>query len=376
MRKKSVFFLLTLLSAVLFMTACNNSNGDGDSATGQDMVIFTDSVGRQVEVPAQISRVAPSGYFAQMVLFALDPSCLVGLSNLWTGAADGFIDNKYRDYPVLGQIYGSGASINLEELAVVNPQVIIDIGEAKAGITEDMDNLTAQLGIPAVHITASTQTMGEAYRMLGRLLGQEEAAEILADYCEETYAEATALIERVGPENKVDLLYCLGSPVTGVVARGSFHAEVIDLMGNNLAVLPDPSPRGTGNEVDMEQLLNWDPDLILFAPDGIYDTVVDYLGYPCPVGSPLNIEDGVAWRQMTAIQNNAYYEVPMGPYNWLGFPPSVNRYLGLLWLGELLYPDQITYDLYTEVVRYYELFYHCDISEEQFAALTEKALPQ
>ena len=81
--------------------------------------------------------------------------------------------------------------------------------------------------------------------------------------------------------------------------------------------------------------------------------------------------DGDAtWQSLKAIRNGDYYEVPFGPYNWMGFPPSVNRYLGMLWMGSLLYPAYVDYDLYTEVARYYKLFYHCDLTQEQFDALT------
>ena len=131
-------------------------------------------------------------------------------------------------------------------------------------------------------------------------------------------------------------------------------------MSSNAAVVDEPSSKGTGNEVDMEQILLWNPDVILFAPNSIYDTAAD----------------DAAWQQLTAIQTGHYYEVPFGPYNWLGFPPSVQRYLGMLWLSDLLYPEQANYDLFSEVSRYYQLFYHCSLSREQFDALTCHSLPQ
>jgi len=61
--------------------------------------------------------------------------------------------------------------------------------------------------------------------------------------------------------------------------------------------------------------------------------------------------------------------VPRYPYNWMGFPPSVNRYLGMLWLAQLLYPDVARYDLYYEAARYYALFYHCDLTVDQYRRL-------
>ena len=119
-----------------------------------------------------------------------------------------------------------------------------------------------------------------------------------------------------------------------------------------------PSSKGGGNEIDMEQLLIWDPDVILFAPGSIYATVG---------------EDSM-WQQLTAIRTGRYYEVPMGPYNWLGSPPSVQRYLGMLWMMKLLYPEQTDYDLKAEVQKYYQLFYHCELTDEQYDALVANSI--
>ncbi|MTQ96458.1 ABC transporter substrate-binding protein [Pseudoflavonifractor sp. BIOML-A6] len=315
---------------------------------------FTDSCGRTVEIPADISRIAPSGPMAQIVLFALAPDKFVGIASKWSKETESFIDGSYYNLPVLGQLYGSSAGeLNLETLAAADPQVIIDIGEPKKTIAEDMDAMSEQLGIPAVHIDAYTATMGDTYRLLGELLGLEEEAAVLADYCDERYSGTLSLMERVGG-NRANVLYCLGDQGLNVIAKDSYHGEVLDLMTNNLAVVDAPSSKGTGNESDMEQLILWDPDVILFAPQSIYATV-----------------DGDAtWQSLKAIRNGSYYEVPFGPYNWMGFPPSVNRYLGMLWMGSLLYPEYVDYDLYTEVARYYKLFYHCDLTQEQFDALT------
>ena len=42
--------------------------------------LFTDSAGRQVEVPAQIDKIAPSGHTAQQILLTMAPEKMVGLS--------------------------------------------------------------------------------------------------------------------------------------------------------------------------------------------------------------------------------------------------------------------------------------------------------
>jgi iron complex transport system substrate-binding protein len=318
-------------------------------------VVFTDSVNRQVEVPANITKIAISGPMAQIFVFALAPDKLVGIADEWDASAEQFLATEYYNLPILGQLYGGKGELNLETLLASGAEVVIDVGEPKTTIVEDLDALQEQTGLPFVHITATTATMGDAYRMLGELLNMPTEAAELADFCDEVYTRTQEIAASV---EKVNLLYCLGDTGLNVLAQTSYHAEVIDQLSNNVAVVEDPSSKGSGNEVDMEQILLWNPDVILFAPDSIYNTVAD----------------DPAWQRVSAISSGKYYEVPSGPYNWMGFPPSVQRCLGMMWMAKLLYPDAAQYDLYTEVTEFYKLFYHCDITQEQYDALVGNSI--
>ena len=356
--KKTQRLLALLLALVmtLSLAACGAQSAPAeDENTAPETRVFTDSVGREVTVPVQIDRIAVSGPMAQIVLFALCPDKLVGISNAWDESAAQYLDTAYYNLPLLGQLYGGKGELNLETLLESGAQVVIDVGEAKGSIVEDLDALQEQTTIPFVHIDAALATMDETYTLLGDLLGMPDEAKALADYCRSTYDRALTIADSV---EKANLLYITGDAGLNVIAQGAYHAEVIDLLSNNLAVVDEPSSKGTGNEVDMEQILNWNPDVILFAPDSIYDTVAG----------------DAAWQGVTAIQNGAYYEVPMGPYNWMGFPPSVQRLLGMLWMAKVLYPAAADFDLYTEAAQYFKLFYHCDLTREQYDALVANSL--
>ena len=341
-----------LLAALLLLGTGVCASADEPAA---EKVVFTDSVGREVEVPAQIEKVAISGPLAQIVLFALCPDKLVGVASAWSKDAEKYLATEYYNLPELGQLYGGKGELNLETLLASGAEVVIDVGEPKGTIVEDLDGLQEQTGIPFVHITATTESMGEAYRKLGELLGMKDEAEALAAYCDRVYARTMEIAESV---EKRDLLYITGDQGLNVIAQGSYHAEVIDLLSNNLAVVESPSSKGTGNEVDMEQILLWNPDVILFAPGSIY-------------GSVAEMDE---WKSVSAIQNGEYYEVPFGPYNWMGFPPSVQRYLGMMWMAQLLYPETSGYDLYESVKEYYGLFYHCELTEEQYEELIANSI--
>ena len=358
--KKWIALLLALVMSVsLFACGTQPETNNGDSQnTGDEAAtrVFTDSCGREVTVPANVEKVAVSGPLAQIVVFAMAPDKLVGIANAWDESAAQFLDTKYYDLPLLGQLYGGKGEMNLETLLAAAPDVVIDVGEPKGSIVEDMDALQEQTGIPFVHIDAYLASMDNTYAMLGDLLAMPNEAQGLADYCRYAYDRAVEIANSV---EKVNLLYITGDEGLNVIAKGSYHAEAIDLLANNLAVVEEPSSKGTGNEVDMEQILNWNPDVILFAPGSIYASV----------GSNEN------WQTVTAIKNGAYYEVPMGPYNWMGFPPSVQRLLGMTWMAKILYPTAADYDLYTEVSTYFQLFYHCELTQEQYNALVGGSAP-
>lgn len=73
------------------------------------------------------------------------------------------------------------------------------------------------------------------------------------------------------------------------------QAQVLDMVVvENAVVVEDVSNKGGGNIISLEQLYNFDPDVILFADGSIYSTVTD----------------DSAWSQLTAISTGKYYEVP------------------------------------------------------------------
>ena len=356
MNVKRFLALLLILGLLSALAACGKTPTPAPTAApaspASDTVEFTDDTGRTLTLPSKITSIAVTGPMSQIVVFSLAPDLLVGISNKWDPGAEDYFDPKYFNLPVLGQLYGGKGELNLEELLKAKPQVVLDVGEAKKSVGEDLDALGAQTGIPFVHIDANTKTMGETYRKLGRLLGLEDRAAELAAYCEDTWARAEKVMASVG-DKKAKLLYLLGDEGLNVIAAGSYHAEIIDFLGENLAVMDEPSSKGTGNETDMEQLLLWDPEFIIFAHDSVAKKV----------GSD------ATWQQLKAIKNGNYAEVPYGPYNWMGFPPSVQRYLGILWIMKTVYPQQADYDLRAEVERYFGLFYHCTLTDEQYAAI-------
>ena len=351
--KKTLCFLI-----VLSMILCGCAGAAPEAAAGSQE--FTDSTGRSVTVPVKIERIAITGPLSQIYILPLAGDMLVGVSNAYAEDAQLYLPSYILEKTEIGQLYGGKGEMDLEALLAAAPDVVIDVGEPKATTADDLTALTEQTGIPFIHIDATVATAPEAYRTLGKLLGREEKAEELALWCENTYANISAMMEKVDADNaRKRLLYCLGDTGTYVIAEGSFHAETINLMSSNAAVVEDVVSSGTGNEVDLEQILVWNPEVIIFAPDSCYE----------------DIARSSQWQSAEAVARGNFYKTPTGPYGWLSSPPAVQRYLGMLWLGQLLYPEYTEYDLQEEVTDYYKLFYGCDLTDEMYQKLITNALP-
>ena len=356
MKRILAFLLLSVM--LLTFAACGNTAAIPDSGNTRE---FTDSTGRTVTIPAKITKIAITGPLSQVYILPLAGDLLVGVCNEFSADAAKYLPAEIFSKTEIGQLYGGKGEMDLEALLAAAPDIVIDIGEPKESIGADLTALTEQTGIPFLHVDATVRTAPEAYRILGTLLGREETAEELAQWCEKTYETVSVMMEKVDADNaRKGLLYCLGDKGVNVIAEGSFHGETINMISRNLAVIADVFPGGLGNEVDLEQILLWDPEIIIFAPDSCYEAIA---------GDP-------QWQHIGAVAQGNYFKTPDGPYGWLSSPPAVQRYLGMLWLGELLYPDYTEYDLQEEVTEYYNLFYGCDLTDAMYHELIANALTE
>ena len=192
---------LTLCLALLLGLFSGCGGKQYDPLAGVETTVFTDDAGRDVTVPAGITRIAASGSTAQMILMTLVPELLVGLASSPSTAQRPYFPEEMWTLPTFGQFYGSKANLNMEALIDAEPQLIVDLGDAKENVRSDMDGIQKQTGIPTVFLEATLEEMPQAYRKLGRLLHREAEAEVLAVYLEQTRARpcCSARVRRASP---------------------------------------------------------------------------------------------------------------------------------------------------------------------------------
>ncbi len=358
MNLKKLLAVILILTLAFTVAACGtsvNTGGDAVEESGETR-IFVDSVGREVKIPAEVDAIAPSGPLAQMVLYTACPDKLAGIAVKFSDQAKQLIDEKYWGMTKFGQFYGKNASLNMEALIEAAPDVIVDIGEAKDSVVQDMDGLQEQLDLPVVFIEATLDTMDEAYRKIGELISDTSETDQLAEYCKTVLEKADEINAALTENERVTVYEALGDSGLNTNARGSFHAEVIDKVGGVNAADVVPVAAGSGSEVSMEQVISWNPDVIIAESEEVYQ----------------RIKEDKTWAELDAVKNGRVYKIPTAPYSAMANPPSVNRVMGVTWLGNILYPEKYAINITAELIEFYQLFYHVDIDENKAVEILEK----
>ena len=133
---------------------------------------------------------------------------------------------------------------------------------------------------------------------------------------------------------------------------------MIDRIGAVNAADVEAVSSGGGSEVSFEQVLLWNPDLIIVDSQKLYDTLT---------ADPM-------WQELDAVKNGKIFKIPTAPYSFMSSPPSVNRMIGIEWLSSLVYPEIYTSDIREEVKNFYQLFYHIDVTDEKLEAILKGAV--
>ena len=229
MRYKKLFALLLALALV-----CGSLSGcasERQTAPAEPTVPFTDSLGRTVDIPETLTRVAPSGTVASMFLATIAPEYMTTINATPSSSQYKYLDPRLIDLPTTGQMYGSKSTLNLESILTSGAQVVIDLGDKKCNMAADLDALQRQIGMPVIFIEADLPHMAEAYRTLGKILsGKEARGEELAAFVDETVSLAEENAAKIQDSERISVLYTSGSSGLNTNAKGSIQAQVLELM--------------------------------------------------------------------------------------------------------------------------------------------------
>ena len=314
---------------------------------------ITDMAGRKVTVPTaeNIESVFSAGPVAAIFLYMVAPDKLLGWNYELNDVEKSIILDKYQDLPN----FGMGDAVNYEAVIAANPTIAINSGKINDTMVSDCDALSESLGIPVVAVDNELNNSAEAFRFMGELLGVEDHAEELAQYAEQVFTDINVLSD-IPEEKKVSVYFGNGEDSLETAPRGSQHAQILDAI-NAVNVADLELGDGSRVQISAEQLLAWDPDVIVVNGEPKADksgssAAEDILSNP-------------DYASLKAVQDQKVYGTPNAPFSWVDRPAGPNRLIGMRWFSALIYPEYIKCDINEEIHKFFDLFYHVDLSDEQ-----------
>ncbi len=291
--------LITLfLSLFLLLALCGCSSGTGVDlpleGTGR---ILTDGAGREVAVPLEVESIVCVGVGAlRYTCYMQGQELVVGVEDYETRESlerlySHVNFDRFSSLPVIG---GNGEPYP-EAILDVAPQVIILSAYASA----DADDLQAKTGIPVVVVPGSDTTLDhkayETIRILGELLDREDRARELTEYLQGLEADLAA--RTAGAESPS--VYVCGVSFKG--AHGFEGTEAgygpLALIGaNNLA---DTTGQTGAFDIDLEQVLAWDPEVIFIDWNGMDLIREAFTGDPDFFHALTAVQEGRVYSQIS-----------------------------------------------------------------------------
>ena len=320
--------------------------------TGETREI-TDMAGRKVTVPAaeDIESVFSTGPVAAIFMYMVAPDKLLGWNYELNDVEKSIILEKYHDLPN----FGMGDAINYEAVIAANPTIALNCGKINDAMVSDCDALSKSLGIPVIAVDNELNNSAEAFRFMGELLGVEDHAEELAEYSEKIFTDIASLAD-IPEDEKVSVYFGNGEDSLETAPRGSQHAQILDAVNvTNVADLELGD--GSRVQISVEQLLAWNPDVIVVNGEPKADKSGN--------SAAEDILSNPDYASLKAVQDNKVYGTPNAPFSWVDRPAGPNRLIGMRWLSAVVYPEYIKCDVNEEIREFFNLFYHVDLSDEQ-----------
>ncbi len=312
-------------------------------------VTVTDQRGRSVDIPQPAERIFSPYSLTTYMLYVLGAGDRIMFAN-YLGARDPAgaaamerIDPKFPER----SIETPQETTNVEFVASITPGLVT--APADASWSDSVE----RIGVPLLGLRPeSGRKIVEAMRILGRALGPDATARAEAwsayyDHVLDTIQDHTR--SRQQQETRPRVLFT-GSNRTRVASGDMYQSALIAAAGGRSVT---EHLRGTWNDVDVEHVLQWDPDLILVAPYG--------------QASVEAILDDPQWQLLDAVRSEDVLRVPKLVAPW--DTPVPDSVLGVIWLAENLHGAATGLQCGAEAAFFYRRFYDYTLSDDELTTL-------
>lgn len=291
---------------------------DSDVVTSSRVVI--DQAGREVVLPSRVHRIVSTYRPGTMLMYALGAfrSHDIVSSDERAFSLIRLLNPGLK--PVL-TIGSKKSGVNIEAIMSLRPDVVILYPSIDGRAAAEKLN---RLSICAVVIDPeSPGKLQTSIRLMGDVLGLSENADRLIGRfvsIERLITDRTATI----PEDKRKKVYYAASrSIYSTASRDMLQHNMIEKIGG--LTLPGSSAGGWLT-VSAEQLLAWDPDIIVLSRTST-TTIAE-------------LKRDTRFSSVSAVRTGSIYRFPSNIEPW--DYPSAETILGMLWLAVRCYPEYFT----------------------------------
>jgi iron complex transport system substrate-binding protein len=353
MRGRLFFGFLFFYICLSTPFGCSSIHAQSNQQTGTSartkMITITDMAGRRVTLPSPeyIKRVAIQTSPQVLEAYAIgiqDKLCAVTNSvKMWKTLTK--VDPRLANVPATRS---TNAQINIEALLQTNPDVCI-------GGDMDMQVIEAVTSLPTLHITQGTpgayfEQLKKEMSFFGLVFGKAARAKVFNEYLDKLQATIRSATADLKPEKKLKVF--MGYDADHLVTYGgnTFMNEWIEVAGCVNAAKSISSlggKEGGLTNISMEQVLAWDPDII----------VIDN-------GNPADLYKDAVWSRLSAVKNKRVYRLPVGVFIW-NRPSCEAGAMLPEWLAFMAYPNRFkNMDIKSEVKRFYSDVFRFKFTDE------------
>ena len=342
--------LVTLIAVIAVVAVVAGYIGISTSVPGTGNTIITDMLGRSVHVPGQIDKVAAISPPTTNLVYMLAPDKLEGWNSNLTNDSRKYMPEKYQNLPVVGGWFGTTTG-NPETFLSLSPDVILYDVNVMGNNSQSIDSMQQKMGsISVVGMKSSTNITNytPAIQFIGKLMGETEQANKLVSFYSNVSQNVSSTVSNMPDDQKVKVYYAEGSAGLQTDPSGSQHSQLINFCGG-INVAQVPLKQGMGmSEVSMEQVLAWNPEIIITNDKQFY----------------AGVYSNSSWQDVQAVKDKKIYLAPTSPIGWFDRPPGVNTIIGIPWTAKALYPDKFKNLNMTRLTKeFYADFYHYNMTD-------------
>lgn len=314
-----------------------------------DSVTVTDQVGNTIVIPQPVRRVMTPYSLATYLVYgvgAADRLVAGGYLGARTPIGAARMEAIDPRFPEISAYAINQREINIEVVATLMPDVIFTSAR-----TAWLDTV-AELGIPVVLFQGeSPDLLKESMRIAGQVFGPNAAARAQAwvDYYDSILERVLEQTTDLTPDERPGVLM-VGENALRIISGEMYQTDIIRAAGGR-SVSADLT--GFWNDVNLEQIVLWNPDVIVIVPYGST--------------TPETITESAEWQTVAAVQNGQVYKMPSWVAPWDA--PVPDSALGIIWLAQTLFPNRVDLDCATEAMYFFNTFYNHALPQAEIAAI-------